>query len=154
MTAVWIPGIRGCQEVLSRLTAVCCMLLPHNPYRSPQHYKRHFCDPPVAANIGIFIFNFWALLLSDLYRYNIPLTTFLVKKEFLLRRPVLIFNPQWTPEQAVIKACSVKTISGSLEKCAVTKCLHLYRCLWKGLGVGGGTFWLFNESSTFKCPDA
>ena len=29
----------GAQDVFNRLTAVCCMLLPHNPYRVPQHYK-------------------------------------------------------------------------------------------------------------------
>jgi len=31
------------RNVVTRLTAVCCMLLPHNPYRLPQHYKRHVC---------------------------------------------------------------------------------------------------------------
>jgi len=35
----------GAQDVFSRLTAECCMLLPHNPYRVPQHYKRHVCGP-------------------------------------------------------------------------------------------------------------
>jgi len=35
----------GAQEVFSRLTAVCCMLLPHNPYGLPQHYKKHDCGP-------------------------------------------------------------------------------------------------------------
>jgi len=35
----------GAQDVFSRLMAVCCMLLPHNPYRLPQHYKRHVCEP-------------------------------------------------------------------------------------------------------------
>ena len=39
------------------------------------------------------ISDFWVLLLSDLYGYSMPLTTFLVKKEFLLHRPVLIFQP-------------------------------------------------------------
>jgi len=29
----------GALDVFSRLTAVCCKLLPHNPYRLPQHYK-------------------------------------------------------------------------------------------------------------------
>jgi len=33
----------GAQEVFTGLMAVCCMLLPHNPYRLPQHYKRHVC---------------------------------------------------------------------------------------------------------------
>jgi hypothetical protein len=30
---------------VTRLTAVCCMLLPYNPYRLPQRYKRHVCGP-------------------------------------------------------------------------------------------------------------
>jgi len=39
------------------------------------------------------ISDFLALLLSELYGYSMPLTTFLVKEEFLLHRPVLIFQP-------------------------------------------------------------
>jgi len=35
----------GAQDDVTRLTDVCCMLLPHNPYRLPQHYKRHVCGP-------------------------------------------------------------------------------------------------------------
>jgi len=31
--------------------AVCCMLLPHDPYRVPQLYKRWSVSPPVAVNI-------------------------------------------------------------------------------------------------------
>jgi len=45
VTAVWIPAIRWCQEVFSRLPAVCCMVLRHNTYKLPQHYKRHICRP-------------------------------------------------------------------------------------------------------------
>ena len=41
----------GAQDVVTRLTAVCCMLLPHNPYRVPQPYKMHVCGPAVAVNI-------------------------------------------------------------------------------------------------------
>jgi len=37
----------GAQDVFIRLTAVCSMFLPHNPYRLPQHYKRHVCGPPL-----------------------------------------------------------------------------------------------------------
>ena len=33
----------GAQNVFSTLKAMCCMLPPHNPYRLPQHYKRHIC---------------------------------------------------------------------------------------------------------------
>jgi hypothetical protein len=35
----------GTQDVFSRLTTVCWMLLPHKPYRLPQHYNRHVCGP-------------------------------------------------------------------------------------------------------------
>ena len=63
-------------------------------------------------------------------------------------------NQNVTPEQATVKASSVRTISVSLEKCAVTKCLHICQCLWRGLGGGGGTFWLLNESLIFKGPEA
>jgi len=35
----------GAQDVHSRLTAVCCMLLLHNPYRLPQYYKGQVCGP-------------------------------------------------------------------------------------------------------------
>ena len=38
----------GAQDVVARLRAVCCILLPYNPYRLPHHYKRHirglFCS--------------------------------------------------------------------------------------------------------------
>jgi len=34
----------GAQDI-TRLMAECCILLPHNPYRLPQHYKRHVCGP-------------------------------------------------------------------------------------------------------------
>jgi len=42
----------------------------------------------------------------------------------------------------------------SSEKCAVTKCLRIYLCLWRGLGGGGDTFWLLNESLNFMGPEA
>jgi hypothetical protein len=35
---------KGTQDVFSRLTPVCCRLLPHNPYRLAQHYKRHIYE--------------------------------------------------------------------------------------------------------------
>jgi hypothetical protein len=41
------------------------------------------------------------------------------------------FNPQWTPEQAIVKTSSVRTIIVSWEKCTVTKCLRIFRCLWR-----------------------
>jgi len=41
----------GAQHVYSRLKAVCCMLLPHNPYRLPQHYKRHVCGSSCSCKL-------------------------------------------------------------------------------------------------------
>jgi len=35
----------GAQDIISRLTAVCCMLLPNKQYGVPQQYKRHVCGP-------------------------------------------------------------------------------------------------------------
>jgi hypothetical protein len=32
--------------------------------------------------------------------------------------------------------------------------VYIYQCLWRGLGGGGGTFWLLNGSLTFKGPAA
>jgi len=43
----------GAQDVFSRLMAVCFMLLPHNPYRLPQHYKRQVCGPSCNCKIDI-----------------------------------------------------------------------------------------------------
>jgi len=33
----------GAQDVISKLTAVCCMLLPNKQYIVPQQHKRHVC---------------------------------------------------------------------------------------------------------------
>jgi hypothetical protein len=33
----------GAEGVFSSLTVVCCMWLPCNPYRVPQHHQRHVC---------------------------------------------------------------------------------------------------------------
>ena len=40
-----IPLFEDAQDIFSRMTAVCCRLLPHNPYRLPHYYKRHTCGP-------------------------------------------------------------------------------------------------------------
>jgi hypothetical protein len=42
----------GAQDVVTRLMVDCCMLLLHNPYRLPQHYKSTSVGPPVAVNIN------------------------------------------------------------------------------------------------------
>jgi hypothetical protein len=88
----WLLG--GAQDVFSRLTTVCWMLLHHNPYRLPQHYKRHVCIPSCSCKHRFFWISleFWVLVLSELYGYSTPLTTFMVKKECLFHRPVSIFQ--------------------------------------------------------------
>ena len=41
----------GAQDVVARLTAVCCMLLPHSPYRLPSTTRGMSVGPPIAVNI-------------------------------------------------------------------------------------------------------
>jgi len=78
----------------------------------------------------------------------------MLKKEFSLHRPVMIFQPTENSRAAIIKTSSVRTALVSWEKCAVTKYLRICRCLWRGLGGGGSTVWLLNKSLTFKGPEA
>ena len=68
------------QDVFSRLTVVRCMLLPHNPYRGPQYYKRHICGQSCSSKYWLLWIspNFWALVLSELYGHSTPLNIFLV----------------------------------------------------------------------------
>jgi len=40
----------------------------------------------------------------------------------------------------------------SAGKNAQLRSVYIYRCLWRGLGGGGGTFWLQHESLNFKGP--
>jgi len=75
-----------------RLCVAC--YYPTTPTYYPSTTRGRSVGPPVAVNIDICgCLRFWALLLSELYGYTTPLTTFLVKKEFSLHRPVLIFQP-------------------------------------------------------------
>jgi hypothetical protein len=136
------------------------MLLPHNPYRLPQHYKRHVCRPFCRCK-------HWVLWISLIFEHYLCLNymvtvrhwqPFWSRKSFCFIGQCCYFNPQWTPERGMIVASSIRTILVSWKKCAVTKhllkCLLLYRCLWRGVGGGGGTFWLLNESLTSKGPAA
>jgi len=129
----------GAQDVFIRLTAVCCMFLPHNPYRLPQHYKRRVCGPPCSCK-----HRFWwiSLIFEHWFCLNYMGTVRHWQPFWSTARVWFIgqcwyFNPQWTPLQVIIKACSVRTLLVSWEKCAVTVCLHIYRSLWRGLGGGG-----------------
>jgi len=53
---------KGAQDIFSRLTAVCCMLLPHNSYRLPQHYKTHVCGPSCSCK-------HWFLWISPIFEH-------------------------------------------------------------------------------------
>jgi len=99
------------------------------------------------------ICDFLALLLSELYAYSMPLTTFLVKKEFLFHRPVLIFQPKVNSRASDNRSHQYQNHISQLGKMHSYE-VSIYWCLWRGLGGGGGTFWLLNEGLTFKSPAA
>ena len=84
---------KGAQYIFSRLTSVCCMLLPHNPYRLPQHYKRHICGPSCSCKHRFLWISLNLSIRFVLYGNSTPLTTFLIKTGCSLHRPVLIFQP-------------------------------------------------------------
>jgi len=42
---------KGAQDIVTTLMAVCCMLLPYNPYRLPSTTTGRTVGPPVAVNI-------------------------------------------------------------------------------------------------------
>jgi hypothetical protein len=50
----------GAQDVFSRLMAVCCMLLPRNLYRLPQHYNSHVFGPSYSCK-------HWFLWISPIF---------------------------------------------------------------------------------------
>ena len=52
----------GAQDIFSRLMAVCCMLLPHDPYRSRQQYKRQVCGPSCSCK-------HWYLWASPIFQH-------------------------------------------------------------------------------------
>ena len=84
-----IPAIQGCPGRIIGLTAVCCMLLAHNPYRAPQHYKRHICGTSCSCKDQflwislifkhLFCWNIWVQYVTEIYGYSMSLKTFLVK---------------------------------------------------------------------------
>jgi hypothetical protein len=125
VTAVWIPAIRECQEVFSRLLYVSCYY-PTTPTDYPSATRGTSVGPPVAVNIDICGYlRFLSITLSELYGYSTPLRTFLIKKEFSLHMPVFIFQPTVNSGAGIIVASSVRTLLVICKKCAVTKGLHI-----------------------------
>ena len=145
----------GAQDVFIRLMAVCCMFLPHNPYRLPQHYTRHVCGPSCRCKHRfLWISDFWALVLSELYGYSMPLTNFLVNSWSLFHRPVLIFQPTMNSIACNNQSTRCQNIISRLRKMR-----SYYVSTYISVFVGvfkrwRGTIWLLNESLTFKGPAA
>jgi len=69
------------------------------------------------------ISDFLALLLSELYGYSTPLTIFLVKQEFSLHRPVLIFQPTVNLGASDFKARSVSRLGKNAQLLSVHVCI-------------------------------
>jgi len=131
------------------------MLYRTTPTDYPSTTRGTSVGHPIAVNIDICgYFRFLSINLSELYGYSMPLTTFLVKKEFLLHRPVSIFQPTVNSRASDNHSKQCQNRISQLEKCAVMKCLCIYQCLWRALGGAGGTFFVLYESLTFKGPEA
>jgi len=99
------PLFGGAQDVYSRLTAVCSMLLSHNPYRLPQHYTRQVCGTSCRCKHRY-------LCVSPIFEHYLCLNymgvvrhrqTFWSSKTFRFIGQCWYFNPQWTSEQAIWK---------------------------------------------------
>jgi hypothetical protein len=96
--------------------AVCCMLLPHTPYRLPQHYKRHVCGPSCSCKHPFlwispifsisFVWIIWVQYANDKLSGE---------KKCSFHRPVLIFQPT-VNSSASDKASSVWTLLVSWGK--------------------------------------
>ena len=138
----------GAQDVCSTLTTVCCMLLPHNPYRLHQRYTRQAYGPSRSCKHRYL----WVSLTFELYfclnyvgrvRHWQP---FWWRKRFRFIGQCWYINPQWTAMQAISKHAVLVSWGKMLSYQGST---HICRCLWRGLGGGGGTFWILNESLTF-----
>ena len=96
--------------------------------------------PPVAVNIDFCdISDFWAFGFSELYGYSMPLTTFLVKKEFLFHRPGLIFQPTMNSRASDNQSTRHQKRIRSSGRNAQYK-VYIHRCLWTGVGGEGVQF--------------
>jgi hypothetical protein len=67
--------------------------------------------------------------MSELYGYSMSLTTFLVKKEFLLHRPVFIFQP--TVNSRASNSCSKQCQNhisqlGKMRSCEVSTYVSVF----------------------------
>ena len=129
----------GAQYVFSGLTTVCWMLLPHNPYRLPQHYKRHACGPYFSCKHRFF----W---ISPLFERQFCLNymgtvrhwqPFWSTVRIRYIGQCWYFNPLWTAGQVRNKASCVSNSITHWENCAVAVCQHMNEGFWRVLGGEG-----------------
>ena len=112
-------------------------------------------DPPIAVNISFcgyrqflsisFVWIIWVQYATD----NLS-----GQKESSFHRPVLIFQPTVNPSARYKQSYQCLNHISQLGQNAQLLCRLINQGLWRGLGGGGGTFWLLNESLTFKGPAA
>jgi hypothetical protein len=104
-----------------RLCVACYCLTTPTEY--PQHYKRHVCGPFCSCKHQV-------LWISPIFEHYFCLNymgtvrhwqTFWSRKSFCFTGHCWYFNPQWTPEQAIIVASSVTTVLCQLKK------MHSYK---------------------------
>ena len=139
-TCIKFQLFAGAQDVFIRLTAVCCMFLPYNPYRLPQHYKWHVCGPSCSCKVWFC----WICLIFEHWFCLNYMGAVCHWKPFWSTATVCFighcwyFNSQCTPLQAIIKACGIRTLLVSWKKCAIA--VSTYRVsqeecarLWEGV---------------------
>jgi len=100
------------------------------------------------------ISDFLALILSQLYRHSKPLTTFLVNNYGSFHRPVLIFQPTVNCRASDKQRHAVSRTALLTERTVQLLCVDINWGFWRGLGGGGGPFWLHRETVTFMGPAA
>ena len=117
--------------------SVACFY-PTTPTDYPNTTRGMYVGPPVAININvcgnpIFEHKFCLNFIGTVCHWK----SFWSTARICFMGLCWYFSSQWTPVQAIINARSVRTLLFSWKKCAIAMCLHIYRCLWKGLGNGG-----------------
>jgi len=139
--------LKGAQDV-TRLTAVCCMLLPHDPYRLSQHYKRHVCEPNCEHRylcISPIFEHYFCLNYMGTVCHLQPFWS----QEFSLHRPVLIFQLTVNSRASDNQSKQSQNLISQLEKNVELLSVYVYIDV-----CGEGIFWHLNESPTFKGPAA
>ena len=124
---------------------------PTTPTDYPSTARGRSVGHSVAVNIDICGY---LPFLSELYGYSMPLTTFLVMKEFLFHRLVLIFQPSVNSRASDNQSKQCQNHISQLGKMHSYKVSTYISVLVEGCRRWRGTFWLLNENLTFKGPEA